>query len=537
MRKLVWAAATVAVLSGAPVAARAGSDEVALLFLADPQVHNAYGTSLKQMFPLADWVSKVAIRPPEVNLLAPLTLRHAIVTGQARLDPVNRTVIVLGDGTNIGCSGEADVFDAEFTRATARPGTVRLMAHGNHDSYLMGTVNAYGPAGANAWTPGQTMTASLPVDEAWWNPTDAPVNTGTSLQGRNWLDACYKPAGADTAAGTPMNKLRWLARYARSLQPHGLVQTGDGAAPHDGLKFSGAASPGSALAALNYRSRGIWYRPRPQAGRGGDYARAWDSFMVQAVDIDDRHALVLIDTSVCRNARGGLRFAWTNAGTHSCIGRAQFDSIQALVDQIPKSRNVIFAGHFPLKDLKSRERRRLIAMMQDANPSGWTYVSGHTHEELSLTPYPGGVDWNIGSTTDWPMESHVLRFDAASSHVLRHESTVLTAQVQPLDYASQSDMAGRYSELCRHLGAAEALATAQPADYRASWVSPSMTPARCEEIQAHWAQHANALVGHQATISDRFDRDAAYRDFILRVAAGASRYEAGQRRFGPRRIP
>jgi hypothetical protein len=536
MRKIILAACAAVVLFGTQAAAAqkgAAPDDVSLLFLADPQVDNVHGTSLKQMFPFSDWVSKVAIRPPEVNLLAPLTLRYALTTGQSKLPEANNVVIVLGDGTNIGCSGEADVFDAQFLHG--KPGTLRLMAHGNHDSYMMGTVNSYGPAGANTWTPGQMMTSDLPVDEAWWNPTDAPEVTGTSVTGRNWLDACYKPATAIGKAGTPMNKVRWLARYADSLNPHGLVQKPDGVESDDGLKFVGTATPGTALAALNYRSRGIWYRPKP--GTSPDYARAWNSFVVQAFDVGDRHTVVLIDTSVCQNAIGGPQFLWTNAGEHSCIGKAQFEAIDALLAGIPADRNVIFGGHFPLKGLKRGERRKLVGIMKGRNPSGWTYVSAHTHDAMSDKSYSGGVDRNIGSTTDWPMESHVLRFDATSSRIVGQQSTVLRDEVKQLDYALDWDMAGKYSELCRHIGAAKALAEADASAYEARWVSPPMTEAACEAIQRNWAENAKALTGYQDRISERFEVDADYRRFILRVAVAASRYEAGQTRLGPRKIP
>lgn len=59
--------------------------DIALFLLADPQVHNVHGAALKQMFPIADFASKVAIRPAEVNLLAPLVLRHALETGRTAM--------------------------------------------------------------------------------------------------------------------------------------------------------------------------------------------------------------------------------------------------------------------------------------------------------------------------------------------------------------------------------------------------------------------------------------------------------------------
>lgn len=136
------------------------------------------------------------------------------------------------------------------------PGLVRLMAHGNHDSYLMGTVNSYGPVMKNVAIPHAMLDPDvvLPVDEGWWELTAEPVVKSTSLKYRNWRDACYKPDTLERPPGTPMNKVRWLARYAESLKPHGLIQRSEGTTASGGLRYSGSAEPLKPLAALNYRS-------------------------------------------------------------------------------------------------------------------------------------------------------------------------------------------------------------------------------------------------------------------------------------------
>lgn len=539
MHKHLIALFGLAVLGPFPAMASTTSQtesDVPIFFLADSQIHNLYGTSLKQMTGTADWVSKVAIRPPEVNILAPFTLRQSLERGISNLGDRTQLAVVLGDGTNIGCSGEADKFDSEFDRTG--PNTIRLMAHGNHDSYLMGTVNSYGPAGEHAWKPGAMMNSNLPVDEAFWTPSATPVFKDTSLRGRNWLDACYAPRLANTPAGTPMNKVRWLARYSASLSKHGLIENFDGPTTNDGLTFSGTAVPGSSLANLNYRSRGVWYKPYPKdEGASANYARSWQSFSVQAVDIGTTHTLVLIDTSVRASARGGLSFPLTNAGTHGMIGTEQIDVIEKLLSEIPGTRHVIVAGHFPLDSIKRRDRTRLVRLMSSRSPTGWTYVSGHTHEALSRRPHRGGVDINIGSTTDWPIESHIIRFRADSAAEERTESTILKDTYEPLRYTPSSSLGSAYSELCRHYGVAEALASATQEMYHSAWASPLLEESECSSLQDRWMNASLELAGFQAEISRRFDAEPVYREFILRVAAGASRYEAGQRRIGPRRIP
>lgn len=537
MRKEVLAAVMLSVSSAVTAQTTAGPDDgVPIFFLADSQIHNVYGTSLKQMFPAADRVSRVAIRPPEVNLLAPLTLRHALDRADRNAAGDAGVVVVLGDGTNIGCSGEADEFDAEFARL--QPRVIRLMAHGNHDTYMMGTVNSYVPTASTALSPLQMTTSALPVDEAWWHHRQAPAEAGTSMIGRNWLDACFAPNSTNGTPSTPMNKVRWLARYAASLAPFGLVEKADGPSGDAAVAYSQSALPGSPLARLNYRGRGVFYRPSLGTGRNDqDYARSWNSFLVQAIDISPNHTLVLIDTSVRPVARGGLPFAWTNAGTRSRIGEEQFEVLRELLSNIPSERSVIVGGHFPLKALARRERKALIQMLR-ARPAGlWAYVSGHTHDHLTTTEYPGGVDVNIGSTTDWPMESHVVRFDAQSPALLRVDQQVLSSAVAPLDYTYTWDLAGRYSELCRHIGAARELAAAQRGVFQRAWASPTMDPEKCEAVQKDWNASAAELARYRAEISRRFDDELDYRDFVLRVAAGASRFEAVQRPIGTRRIP
>lgn len=496
-----------------------------VFFLADPQVHNVHGPALKQMFPVADFVSKVAIRPAEVNLLAPLVLRDALEGdrgGQARRPEL---VVVLGDGTNIGCTGEADVFDAQFKRV---PGLVRLMAHGNHDSYLMGTLNSYGPTKHTVRFPSRMVDPAnrLPVDDGWFSEPDIPVVQSTQLWNRNWRDTCYSPAVGGAPVGTPMNKVRWLARYADSLAHLGLRQEPEGTTSDGGITFRGIGAAGTPLGALDYRARGIWYRPIVQAGRArGDYQRAWKSFSVQVADISDTHTLLLLDTSVCEVARGGLRMLATNAGSNACIGEAQLDVIQSMVDEVPSSRHLVFAAHFPLKALRQHERDALVAIMARRNPSGWTYVSGHTHDASSPYVLGGGVDLNIGSTTDWPMERHVVRFAPDAARVTGIESRLLGATHMPLAYRVEWDWAGRYSELCRHYGAARALADAVPAQYELEWNSPSVSRDECIPLQAEWRRSAEQLQAFQARISERFDSDPDYRRFVLRLAAGASLYE------------
>src|SRR3954466_12076428 len=81
-----------------------------VLFIADPQFHNMYGVGLRQMLPLADFFARVAIRPPELNLLAPYAFANLLSQAEKANGGVMPLVVVLGDATNIACSGEFDDF-------------------------------------------------------------------------------------------------------------------------------------------------------------------------------------------------------------------------------------------------------------------------------------------------------------------------------------------------------------------------------------------------------------------------------------------
>ena len=74
-----------------------------VIFLADPQVHNIYALPLAQMNDISNKASRVAIRPPELNILAPLIMEELI--RDATQEPVE-AMFVLGDAANIACTSE-----------------------------------------------------------------------------------------------------------------------------------------------------------------------------------------------------------------------------------------------------------------------------------------------------------------------------------------------------------------------------------------------------------------------------------------------
>lgn len=491
-----------------------------ILFAADPQIHNLYGLGLGQMLPAADWISKVAIRPAELNILAPFVFEYLVGEGLKESTP--SAAVLLGDMTNIGCTGEFETFSNSL-RKTRMPGLPVLMVHGNHDSYLMGTVNSYIPDDAiTDWKPTAMGTSSVPTDEGWWgNKIDI-----STAHARNWRDGCYQPTGVGLGEAGPMNKARWLAKYVQMLRSDGLVEASAAptSAERDGsYPLSYTATPGSVLSKVDYQARGRWFPPKFGAVPSrSDFTVTYRSFLVQSADIGDVR-LVLIDTSVCETARGGMKFRATNAGQNGCIGKPQFAVIKQFVQSTPAGRRLVLAGHFPLRELSAAEAAALKLIASERK--NWVYVSAHTHDPMSLRSVSGGHELNVGSTTDWPMEVNVAWFQADGRKFPSPLISTITnsREERNLKYSRTSYVP--YAEVCRHLPAASKLASLDLTKPILEWKSPK-GPSCTVTNEAQWKAASLELLKYLQRIRQRFDADPAYRSKVLDIAAAASEAES-----------
>lgn len=481
--------------------------DASAIFFADPQIHNVYGEGIKQTWVVSDLASKVAQRPPELNLLAPYVLAELLsranaLTGRDRPLPM----IALGDTTNVACESELDRF-GNSVRDVMLPGQLLFIAHGNHDSYLMGTVNSYAPTNLDAAMAAWNAEGSpWPVDESWW--PEGRIGGGAS-----WRGICRHPDG-----GRPLNKGQWLARYAASLQPAGFSWR-PAEADAEGLRLVAGVAEGSALAALDYVALGRWYPPRKdhRFTGGWDLQRVWKSYLVQAFDLGDSHRVILFDSSVCEDARGGLKFKESNAGTHACIGEEQLADIRALA---ATDRRLVIGAHYPFEGFTPRERDDLVAAITQRRPD-WTYVSAHTHSPRAPEQHGRGWELNIGSTTDWPMEASLLTFSAASAAI--GVAKVRLEERPPVRYADPPGYQG--SELCRHVQAAESLARMSRDNFPARWKSPGSvwSFARCRASDR--APVVARLAAAEATIAQRMASDPWFRRRAFEIAAAASQRE------------
>lgn len=531
-RFAVWVLFSAVALSGcAPLAPMPSNQPynpaASVLFFADPQIHNVYGGDVRQTMGEADLFVGVARRHPETNLLARYGMQDLIARGLAGADPAAPPLlVVLGDATNAGCTGE---FASFKTAVDAVKGNrIMLFAHGNHDTYLMGTLNFWQSTRRDTDI-AAFKDAPFPVDHSWWGD----VATPTPATQHGWKPLCYQSIAAKS---TPMHKIQWMAKYLDTLLPEsvGLKLSEEGSAYPGRRGFSGLGKPGSALAAMNFSLRGEW-TPPDDAGDG--LLKTYDSFFVQAVDIGPAHRLILIDTTACATIPRSwgfpkVRFLSQNAGLAGCIGDSQLKMIETMAtDRFSKGKHIVFAGHFPLKGIVGPHRKALVDLMARTRQD-WTYLSAHTHDSITIKPgKTGGTEINIGSTTDWPMAAHMVSFG----------DTIVPNPVagpQPTQEYLAPAAFPTGPELCRHFDAAKALAGMGRSPSGIYYRSPGngdSYDACIRDVGVRWRDYEDELQQAEEEISRRIQADPVYKARVLGVLAASSLHE--WRKFSFLKIP
>ena len=481
-----------------------GEGEPTVLFLGDPQLHNMHGAVLMSITLNASRVARVAMRPPELNLLSKYMFMDLVEQARASNSGDLPLAIILGDVGDIACSSEIETFSQTAAGAFGSE-TGWLMAHGNHDTYMQGTINTY--AENSSWAmPEILKSTSLPVDVSFW-PQSADMASGAI----SWKKACYP--------SEPMNKISWLAKYMEMLAQQGVDFMSTGSTTSDGIRyetFEAIAPSSGPLSGRDYVLKGMWVKPENQP------LESYRSFSVQAVNVGATHRLIMIDTSTCPYSPAGIGYPVLNAGTRGCIGEAQLDVIRDMATK-HTDRTLVLAGHFPLGSVTSRDEKELLKIMESRLPV--TYISAHSHNTLRVRDFGPGLEYNIGSTTDWPMEAHIFNFSNDRS-VSPHAS-----------FNALDDARAEYSyniqvatfELCRHLPAARDLAEKSVAELSGSWQSPEKEPACDAELNSSnaedaWKQRGADLTRYTARIDERYKADGEYRKAVLAIAIGASRY-------------
>lgn len=401
--------------------------------VADPQIHNMYGRRLFSASPLTNAVSAVAVRPPVLNILATLTLGTLVRQATSTLDE-DGIALVLGDATNFACTGEYDEFAETMDVSSARPW---LMAHGNHDSFMLGVTNSFLPGDEELGFLADRVRSGdfdlervvEKVNSGWedpdlyfWRPSTARVHAygrvGASPpeNAHSWSSVCAQPRTLDGAeTSTPMNKLQWLAYYLAHLNRLGVEF--ETAASREGCprRFVGVARDGTHLARLGYRLEGCWETPPvAENGRSHDIRRynqnVWKAFVVQAFEVDGTR-FVILDSSV---AEDELEIGVGKAGNHGRFGPQQESVAEAMIGDSERGTRLVLAAHVSLDQLVPESRTWLEHRTQEY--PGMEYLSAHTHNETSRKQVDLGdatiVETNVASTTDWPIEALVASWSS-----------------------------------------------------------------------------------------------------------------------------
>jgi hypothetical protein len=408
-----------------------------IILLGDPQLHNIYGGSIKSMGSASDsHASNVAIRPPVLNIAAPLILEMLVTKAQEVAH--GDVALVLGDVANIACTGELHDFQDSMNRALgASSGSeaLWLSAHGNHDSFMAGN---FQDVTRDLSGPGVDATELLPTTNrhcAWrppcvsgpsgkscceheqyagWTANEVREYAYTRDSNNSWPQVCARPAGMSSVTS---DKHVWLAWYLEHLGKIGLhfsfkKKTDDcssGACRTPTIYFDVAlvSNDNARLAMRNFRAVGRWYMPN----NSGENRRKWWSYVLQSFDATPSKRVILIDTSAGADLNMG--------GTEGYVGVRQLEDIANEIAQARREgKTVVVAAHIPLSDLRADQRQRLLSFGIDG------YLSAHTHAPTAFGGGHGVPELNIGSTTDWPMELAVQDFAVPVTTAVDYKSAV-----------------------------------------------------------------------------------------------------------------
>lgn len=389
----------------------------------------------------ADYVSHVAIRPPQLDIFADDLFAWALDTHAK-----GKYVIHLGDATNIACVAEWERFTGVMRDAGATSGMKGwVMLPGNHDAYL------YGVTGG-----GWRNAPFNNVGEQWakacskqWPIHNGRLNPGWRLTKNRLLDLYFAVIQAQGGRHPKDFNLREVPAGERADQFK--PPEGKGSDGHI-VKVLRPANPDPAADA-SFVQEVVYVRHAPPdiaAADPYDYAPEHQSFMVQLLNLSattpgKKTYALLIDTvdysSVPVNARGGLctklfdSKCGVNAGLTGMVSEHQQKVVEDILRKISvKDAHVILMGHHPLarasedgrkceSHLDDSSRKWLLAKLKQANILG--YISAHTHsgyvqEELTKEEKEkvvqalkcdftdGRKEINVGSVTDWPMEMRTL---------------------------------------------------------------------------------------------------------------------------------
>jgi len=537
---------------GRPISASLPAPNSKVALLADSQLHHPFGRQLRSAGPLADrHISRTSVRPAELNLLAPLLLDETLKQAAAQVGPAPHLAVYLGDATNIACASEFSRFVDAMNGAW--PGKLWLMAHGNHDSFLMGNFSKYVPAevspqqvakGAMPWPPSDEHRRAWhdglrAPDGAWhdlhrflWWTADESARLGyQDGSDYGWPGICAGPRTNDgplaswslRTLAAPANKLAWTAMYAAHLRDLGATFKATGAQQEGGARpILACGAAGSTLGALKFELLGQWHPPTVrQSGPTSDLQTSWNTFVVQAIDVGPSHRLILLDTSVGGGDILGRLPPKKMAGLHGQLGPEQLAALDSLASNASaKGKTLVLAGHVPIHHLN--DGQELLARMRKLGIT--SYYSAHTHCDASERSQDNGVrEFNIGSTTDDPSQFAIADFASKElAQAFKLSVPLAEGQALPVYKAAVLGAQVKFAQSVVHLAAARALQAQSPATWGGTYSAPkSVTTCTPEQCGAD----AALLIKELSSLESKIKTDPQFRSLMLGIALAASKTE------------
>lgn len=355
----------------------------AVVVVSDAQVHNPFGDFVPVMQTLpSDWMTRVAVRPPELDLLSLDLLERLLADSASRYSAA--PLLHLGDASDVSCTDEL----ARFFETMNRSGRPWAYAPGNHDGFFFG--NAHLREGA----------------------ADALSNLGLGLDA--WSKGCRN-------AGRPMDKAEVVRMYVANLRRVAAradftCKTIAAALPEkpgaDGSLACAAGESTPFLAAV------AWHI---------DAREPWHSWVAQKVQLGApgaRWSGVLWDTASYTRppafATVGPAYA---AGLVGEVPSDELDAVRRLIAG-GGGRTIVF-GHHHYAALTDAAKKALFGWIKAGDVM--MYMSGHTHaghwinhygveagdkEQARETESVRWTELNLGSTVDWPIEYRALAVSA-----------------------------------------------------------------------------------------------------------------------------
>ncbi|UZE26891.1 metallophosphoesterase [Pseudomonas asplenii] len=374
-----------------------------LVFMGDTQQREILGATTGFSAKLAQDASEVAVRSSEQEVFAKYVMRSVMEREHSA-----RAVIHLGDLLDYSC-------ESEWMAASAQIGEVDwkrvLLAPGNHDGLFQGN-NGYGGAVTlwlrirklfdsaydpmlqghfNAVCKPQSITRENPYENYEFRKRDffcsyLEQRSSGLLEGASALQkACAAVSLARKDKVTSENRSTAIIDYPAD----GLLRIGSSQDPYSFDLIASFPQPSTAQWGTGYFV---------QAAR----------FSLGAESASMPLHVVLLDTTDWSSIPHFSFFCCsTDNSGRGVISKKQRDAVEKYVTALSSDSRVIFAGHYPLKDLEEQSANWLKELLGN-DPAHRMYFSAHTHagyiSSTALTnPVGQRVEINTDSMIDWPV--------------------------------------------------------------------------------------------------------------------------------------